>query len=198
MKIKLIYPKMQDSSRGTRVKYRLVPPQSLLALAAVTPPGNVVEIHDENITPLHMDDRPDLVGVTVYVASAGRAYEISRRYRRRGIPVVLGGLHVSALPEEAVLHADAIVVGEAEKSWPQVITDAAGGRLRRRYPQHEMPRGLKRGSSLPASPDSPLGPEANGRQRKPKGCGTAGDRAESAPIPIRCRRMIPRRNYSDP
>ena len=133
MKIKLIYPKMHDTSRGTKVKYRLVPPQSLLALAAVTPPGHAVEIHDENVAPLRMDDRPDLVGITVYVASAGRAYEIARRYRERGIPVVLGGLHVSALPEEALQHADAIVIGEADETWPAVVADAARGRLQPRY-----------------------------------------------------------------
>jgi len=133
MKIKLICPKMHDTSRGTKVKYRLVPPQSLLALAAVTPPAHAVEIHDENVAPLRMDDRPDLVGITVYVASAGRAYEISRRYRERGIPVVLGGLHVSALPEEALQHADAIVIGEADETWPVIVADAASGRLQPRY-----------------------------------------------------------------
>ena len=178
MKIKLIYPKMHDTSRGTRVKYRLVPPQSLLALAALTPPEHVVEICDENVTPLRMDDRPDLVGITVYVASAGRAYEIARRYRERGIPVVLGGLHVSALPDEALRHADAIVVGEAEETWPQVIADAAQGRLRRRYPEQGTQHDLRREC------------DANGR-RDASHWGSPGVGA----IPVRCRDMIPRRTY---
>lgn len=133
MRIKLIYPKMHDTTRGTKVKYRLAPPQSLLALAAVTPTAHAVEICDENVRPLSFDDRPDLVGITVYVASANRAYEISRHYRERGVPTVLGGLHVTAMPDEAIQHADSIVVGEAEEAWPRLLSDLQAGRLRRRY-----------------------------------------------------------------
>jgi radical SAM superfamily enzyme YgiQ (UPF0313 family) len=172
MKIKLIYPKMHDTSRGTKVKYRLVPPQSLLALAAVTPPGHAVEIHDENVAPLRMDDRPDLVGITVYVASAGRAYEIARRYRERGIPVVLGGLHVSALPEEALQHADALVIGEANETWPAVVADAAHGRLQPRYERF-----------------APAGSAENTGETAPAGSRTAGF------IPPECRHSIPNRTY---
>ena len=133
MRIKLIYPRTQYVSRSTKAKQYLVPPQGLLALAAATPPQHEVEIHDEGLRPLPMHDRPDLVGITVYIASAARAYDIARQYRMRGVPVVLGGLHVSAMPAEAMAHTDAVVVGEGDEIWPEVVADAQAGRLRRRY-----------------------------------------------------------------
>jgi radical SAM superfamily enzyme YgiQ (UPF0313 family) len=195
MKIKLIYPKMHDTSRGTKVKYRLVPPQSLLALAALTPPENILEIHDENVSPLRTDDSPDLVGITVYVASARRAYEIATRYRERRIPVVMGGLHVSALPDEAMLYADAIVLGEAEETWHQVIADAARGRLQRRYPEHEIPCTLQ-SKPTSAHPKNvpPSGLTATVQREVRTGCVPWGSKGVGA-VSLRCRRMIPKWTY---
>ncbi|MDP6046886.1 MAG: B12-binding domain-containing radical SAM protein, partial [Phycisphaerae bacterium] len=78
-----------------RSKNHLVPSETLTALAAVTPRRHKVEIADENVTPIRLDDRPDLVAITVYTFLAPRAYEIADAYRARGIPVVLGGLHIT-------------------------------------------------------------------------------------------------------
>ena len=119
------------------------------------PPQHDVRICDENLAPLDVLDRPDLVGITVYVASARRAYEIAAHYRRRRVPVVLGGLHVSACPDEALRHADSIVVGEADRVWPQLLADAGRGRLRPRYdpPPPELDR-------LPALPRQLVPPRA--------------------------------------
>ena len=133
MRIKLIYPKTEYVSVSTKAKQYLVPPQGLLALASVTPRTHEVEICDEGLTPLRLDDRPDLVGITVHIASAPRAYAIAQRYRARGIPVVLGGLHVSAMPDEAEVYADAVVVGEADEVWPKVVADAEAHKLQKRY-----------------------------------------------------------------
>lgn len=77
--------------------------------------------------------RPDLVGISVQAPTSPRCYELAARIRRSGIPVVLGGIHVTLNPEQAAKHADAIVVGEAEATWPQVVRDLVNGRLEPRY-----------------------------------------------------------------
>ncbi len=108
------------------------PPLNLPYIAALTPPGYEIEAIDENIRPFEF--RPaDLVGITAYTASAPRAYEISAIFRSRGIPVVMGGIHASMVPEEAQEHCDSVVVGEAESVWPEVLADFEAGRLRKRY-----------------------------------------------------------------
>ena len=75
----------------------------------------------------------DLVGISSFTARIDAAYAVADRFRARGVPVVLGGLHVSILPQEALAHADAVVVGGAEGAWPQVVADAARGQLGRAY-----------------------------------------------------------------
>jgi len=153
MRIKLIYPRMNKTCRGTAVKSRLAPPQGLLALAAVTPEKHAVTIVDENVMRLDTHDRPDLVGITVYVATAPRAYALADAYRARDVPVVLGGLHVSALPSEARRHADAVVVGEAERIWPVLLSDLERGRLQARYESEPPPL-----NGLPRLPREMIGP----------------------------------------
>ncbi len=82
---------------------------------------------------LDLDREVDLVGIEVYVTSARRAFALADRYRARGTFVVLGGLHVTALPDEALRHADAIVVGPAEEAWPRLLADLRAGRPQRVY-----------------------------------------------------------------
>jgi radical SAM superfamily enzyme YgiQ (UPF0313 family) len=101
-------------------------------LRARTPPEIVTTLIDERIEPL----RPvatDLVAMTVETFTARRAYELAAIYRRAGVPVVMGGHHPSMLPDEALRHADAVVVGDAEGAWESVLADAAAGRLQRLY-----------------------------------------------------------------
>ncbi len=106
---------------------------SLLSVAAETPDDVDIRIIDEQIEDIPWYEQPDLAGITCMTALSPRAYEIADRYRRRGIPVVLGGMHPSFLSNEALRHADAVVIGEAEGIWQEVIQDAKEGKLRGIY-----------------------------------------------------------------
>jgi radical SAM superfamily enzyme YgiQ (UPF0313 family) len=97
---------------------------SLLSVAAVTPADAEVQIIDEQVDDIPWGADVDLVGITCMTALAPRAYEISARFQKRGVPVVLGGMHPTLLPNEALCHATAIVKGEAESAWPRVVEDA--------------------------------------------------------------------------
>ena len=101
---------------------------SLLTVAAETPPDVDVEIVDEQLNDIPWDGGHDLIGITCMTAAAPRAYEIAGRFRSRGIPVVLGGMHPTFCPDEALLHADAVCVGDAEGVWPRIVADAVAGR----------------------------------------------------------------------
>jgi radical SAM superfamily enzyme YgiQ (UPF0313 family) len=111
----------------------LAPPLSLPLLAGLTPPGVDVRLVDENVEPVDLEAPADWVAISCLTASAPRAYAVADAFRNRGIPVVLGGIHPTVLPEEAAAHADAVVVGEAEPVWPEVLADLAAGRLRPYY-----------------------------------------------------------------
>jgi radical SAM superfamily enzyme YgiQ (UPF0313 family) len=107
-------------------------PLGLGIIAALTPSDWRVEIVDENLAPFEFQEA-DLVGLTAFTANVTRAYEISSHYRKKGTPTILGGIHVSMCQEEALQYADAVVVGEAESVWPQVISDFESGRLQEVY-----------------------------------------------------------------
>ena len=125
----------------TRVKesrwnrYRVWKPLGLMVLAGMTPPDWETTILDENLgTPDYAAlPPPDLVGITAFTSQAGRAYELAATFRARGVPVVMGGIHATMCLDEALRHADAVVTGEAESVWGQVLEDARHGRLLRRY-----------------------------------------------------------------
>lgn len=107
-----------------------LPSLSLLTLAALTPDRHEIayfEVSDIN----NLDRLPecDLVAFSSYTAQVKDAYELSDRYRRKGVPTVIGGLHVTCLPHEALEHADAVVVGEGEVGWSRVIADVEAGCL---------------------------------------------------------------------
>lgn len=106
---------------------------TLPALAALTPPGWDVEILDARVAEPDYLRPVDLVGITAFTAEAPSAYAMADGFRRRGVPVVIGGVHASARPEEALLHADAVVIGEADEVWATLLADAAAGRLQRVY-----------------------------------------------------------------
>lgn len=115
------------------IKYSLFPPLGLATLAGYLDPGDTAVIHDEHVEQLALDDTPDLVAIEVYITNAKRAYAVADHYRRRGIHVVLGGLHVTALPDEARQHADTIVLGPAEEAWPRFLRDFRSGEPQREY-----------------------------------------------------------------
>ena len=109
-------------------RFSRFPPLSLAYVAAVTPPDWDVKILDENFGPAELEDA-DLVGITAFTSSIGRAYEIAADYRLRKIPVVMGGIHASMLPEEVLERVDAVVVGEVEGIWAKVLEDFGAGKL---------------------------------------------------------------------
>lgn len=120
-------------------KKALFPPLALGVVAALTPSDWEVTIVDEAVEPVEFDRPADLIGITAMTPTAPRAYELADAFRQRGRQVVLGGMHPSALPEEAAAHADAVVVGEAEGVWEEVLRDAARRRLRGIYRSVERP-----------------------------------------------------------
>lgn len=135
MKIKLVLPSLTecDSPHFRPVKYSLFPPLGLATIAAYCDPADDIEIVDEHVMPLTGDDTPDLVGIEVYITNAKRAYRLADAYRARGVRVVLGGLHVTSMPEEAALHADHLVLGPAEEAFPRFLRDLAAGNPAPRY-----------------------------------------------------------------
>ena len=127
MKVRLILPTSYDE-RGRLAKCRraTVAPLSLLHLAALAGPQHELSIVNECVEPVDFDDPVDLVGLSVTSVNARRAYEIAAGYRQQGVPVVAGGIHTTVCPDEVANHVDAVVVGEAEELWPQVLNDFSG------------------------------------------------------------------------
>src|SRR6185295_4257083 len=135
MKVKLILPALTEATSPLfrPIKYSLFPPLGLATLAAYLDPDDEVQIVDEHVERLTLDDAPDLVVIQVYITSAFRSYAIADHYRRRGVYVVLGGLHVTSLPDEAAQHADTIFLGPGEDTWPRFLKDYRAGQPARRY-----------------------------------------------------------------
>jgi radical SAM superfamily enzyme YgiQ (UPF0313 family) len=126
------YPKDRYSSFG---KHVLTPSLALTTIAASTPPDWTLDYWDENLLqgPPPLDPFPSVVGITVHLTFAKRAYELARYYRSRGARVVLGGLHVQSCPDEAAPHADALALGEGVQLWAKILADAQRGALEPRY-----------------------------------------------------------------
>src|SRR5512133_4208033 len=138
MRIALVSPKgpLYRHRGGIFKKSLRYAPLTLTTLAAYVPEelGARVEILDEGIADVEPERiAADLAGITVITGNAPRAYELADRLRARGITVVLGGPHPTLLPDEAAAHADAVVVGYAEETWPELLRDFAAGRLKPRY-----------------------------------------------------------------
>lgn len=105
----------------------------LITVAALTPLHFNIRIIDESVEEIDFDAKSDLVGISVQAPTAPYVYELSSHYRSKGIPVVLGGIHVSLNPEEAQSHADSLVIGEAELTWSRLLQDFEQGKLKDRY-----------------------------------------------------------------
>ncbi|HMN29019.1 MAG TPA: radical SAM protein, partial [Caldilineaceae bacterium] len=140
MKILLLSPKgpLYRHRGGIFKKNLRYAPLTLTTLAALVPAelNAAIQITDEGVEEIAVDRlEADLVGITVITGTAVRAYELAGQLRARGIPVVLGGPHVTLVPDDAQPHADSIVVGYAEESWPRLLRDFVAGRLEPRYVQ---------------------------------------------------------------
>ena len=129
MKVKLTLPALTEATSPwwRPIKYSLFPPLGLATLAAYLDEEDEAEIQDEHVERLNLEDAPDLVVIQVYITSAYRSYNIADHYRRRGAYVVMGGLHVTSLPEEAAAHADTILLGPGEDTWPRFLADFRRG-----------------------------------------------------------------------
>src|SRR4030043_457101 len=131
MKKKLIAPHEQrEDTISSPFKLQRV---NLPLLAALTPPGHTMTIVEEAFAPDDINQDVDLVGITVLTELAPRALHGGDTYRQKAVKVVMGGIHPTVLPDEALEHADAVVVGEAEGVWPRLVSDAASGQMQRIY-----------------------------------------------------------------
>jgi radical SAM superfamily enzyme YgiQ (UPF0313 family) len=110
-----------------------LPPLSMAILAARSPKDVDICFYDDKIEEIPDNDTPDLAAITVETFTARRAYQIAKQYRDRNIPVVMGGYQPTFLPDEALQHADAIVIGDAEGSWERLLADFRKGKLKSRY-----------------------------------------------------------------
>jgi radical SAM superfamily enzyme YgiQ (UPF0313 family) len=135
LRVKLVLPALTEatSPHWRPIKYSLFPPLGLATLAAHLDPDADITLQDEHVESLDLEDSPDLVVIQVYITNAKRAYQIADHYRARGAYVLLGGLHVTSLPDEAAPHADSIFIGPGEHTFPQFLRDLRVGRPRRRY-----------------------------------------------------------------
>lgn len=115
------------------IKYSLFPPLGLATLAAYLADDDEAQIVDQHVQDLDLNDTPDVVAIEVYITNAYRAYRLADHYRRNGALVILGGLHVTSLPDEASNHADAIFIGPAEESFPRFLEDVRRGEVAERY-----------------------------------------------------------------
>jgi radical SAM superfamily enzyme YgiQ (UPF0313 family) len=126
----LVYPSTHKLGWVRRFQ---LPSLSLKLVAASTPPEWDIVLADELHEDIPFEGEFDAVGITAMTHQAVRAYEVADRFRSRGIPVILGGMHATVLPDEALRHADAVVIGEAEPVWAGLLTDLLTGRLAPNY-----------------------------------------------------------------
>src|SRR5215470_5840912 len=130
-----------ESEASLFVRHRRLirfPQLTIPLLAAWTPPHWEVSHIDEIVQDVDFDKPVDLVGITANTPAAPHAYALAREFRRRGVPVVIGGPHATLLPEEVGQHADAVVVGEGELVWPQVLADFERGELAGIYQSNQL------------------------------------------------------------
>jgi len=111
----------------------MMPQLALYILEGLTPAEHEVKIVEEEVATINLEESCDLVGISCMTANAPRAYELANEFRNRGKTVVLGGVHPTILPEEALEHADSVVIGEAEGVWEDLLQDFAAGKLNKRY-----------------------------------------------------------------
>jgi radical SAM superfamily enzyme YgiQ (UPF0313 family) len=135
MKIKFILPALIEAQSPfwRPIKYSLFPPLGIATLAAYCDPSDDIVLVDEHVEKLDINDQPDLVIIQVYITNAKRSYQIADAYRKRGVFVAMGGLHVTSLPLEAEHHADSIFIGPGEETFPDFLKDFANRTTKKRY-----------------------------------------------------------------
>jgi radical SAM superfamily enzyme YgiQ (UPF0313 family) len=144
LKLTIVHPCIGRRAGEPYIRTWQMEPLAPAVLAGLTPPGVEVTFYDDRMEPIDYDAPADLVAISVETYTAKRAYQIASEYRRRGVPVVMGGFHATLVPEEVGEYAESIVIGEAEGLWPRVLEDFGANRLERIYrsPQRPSLRGL--------------------------------------------------------
>ena len=188
MRLTLIHPCVGRRRGQPYIRTWQMEPLAPATLAGLTPPDSGIEVrfYDDRTESIPYDEPTDLVAMSVETYTAKRSYQIASEFRRRGVPVVMGGFHPTLVPEEASEYAEAIVIGEAEGVWPGVLNDFAAGRLQRVYRQARRPplSGLRPDRSIFA-----------GKRYLPVGTGGSGKRL---PLPLRVlRRPVLLRPHPD-
>lgn len=125
MKVKMILPALTEAESPfwRPVKYSLFPPLGLATLAGYFSEDDEIDLQDQHVEKLNLEDNPDLVIIQVYITNAYRSYKLADYYRKKGSYVVLGGLHVTSLPEEVLEHSDTIMIGPEENIFPKFLQD---------------------------------------------------------------------------
>jgi radical SAM superfamily enzyme YgiQ (UPF0313 family) len=134
MRVTLIHPCIgRHAGDRSYIRTWQMEPLPAATLAGLTPADVELKFYDDRMEVIPFDEATDLVAISIETYTAKRAYQIASEYRRRGIPVVMGGFHASLCPDEVAGYAEAVVVGEAELLWPQVLDDARHGTLKKFY-----------------------------------------------------------------
>ncbi len=139
MKLTLIHPCIGRRVGQPYIRTWQMEPLPMAAIAGLTPPEVDVAFYDDRLERISFDAPTDLVALSVETYTARRAYQIASEYRRRGVPVVMGGFHATLCPQEVSQYAEAVIVGEAENLWQQVLRDAERGALQTYYGANGRP-----------------------------------------------------------
>lgn len=141
MRLTLVHPCIGRRRGQPYIRTWQMEPLAPATLAGLTPRDRDIQVrfYDDRTESIPFDEPTDLVAMSVETYTAKRSYQIASEYRRRGVPVIMGGFHPTLVPEEAGEYAEAIVIGEAEGLWPEVIEDFCQGRLQRVYRQSKRP-----------------------------------------------------------
>src|SRR6187431_1887508 len=141
MRLTLVHPCIGRRIGQPYIRTWQMEPLAPATLAGLTPRDGETEIrfYDDRTESIPYDEPTDLVAMSVETYTAKRSYQIASEFRRRGVPVVMGGFHPTLVPDEAAEYAESIVIGEAEQLWPDVVDDFRNGRLRSVYRQSGRP-----------------------------------------------------------
>ncbi|HOL34955.1 MAG TPA: cobalamin-dependent protein, partial [bacterium] len=139
MRVNLISPRSPVASVTKRDRAVQFSRLSLTTVAALFPSDTDIKIINDSLDEIDFDEKVDMVGITTITSTAPRAYEIADEFRKRKVPVIMGGIHPSVLPNEASLHADAVVIGEAEGVMDRLLEDFRSGNLQKFYSSTERP-----------------------------------------------------------
>lgn len=142
MNITFISPRQNKKGLSGLYVFNRMPQLGIYRLASLTPKEWEVTVIDENIHEIDFAKKTDLVAISAITSLAPRAYQIADKYRKRGISVIIGGIHASYRPDEAAGHADSIFIGEADDEWVKVLEDFANNNLKKIYKASSLPRDL--------------------------------------------------------